>query len=222
MIPSKAQYALINSFPRSGSTFLHSALDKYDAEFTFIQEDEDYIDKFCEFNSVSIPYIIESPHIKTVSIVRDPYEAISSVLNNKFKGIGMQEFREDEIKFYSNLYLEFMTAIEKMNGSDNFIAIDFNEIVETPSAVCEKIIDKFNMYRLNNSKILDKDLIILVKEQMIQQGQLDSDIKGKVSVNFMPTKKDPFRNTISAMVKESKKDMDPAFKAYKKVLKIIS
>ena len=222
MIPSKSQYALINSFPRSGSTFLHSALGKYDAQFTFVENDEDYIDKFCALYTASIPKIIDNPEIKTISIVRDPYDAITSLIYVKIKDIGMQEFRESDIKFYVNLYLEFIDAIEKMHGFENFIAIDFNELIDSPSAVCEKIMNKFNMYRLKNIKIKDEDLVFLVKEQMVMQGQLSSEIRGKVNTSYMPEKRDPFRNSLSALIKESKKEIDPALKAYKKVLKLIS
>lgn len=221
MIPSKSQYALINSFPRSGSTFLHSALDKYHGQFTFVAEDEDYIDRYCKLHTASIPHIIENPLIKTISILRDPYDAITSLLYTKYKHIGMQEFRQSDISYYSNMHLEFTTAIEKMNGSENFIAIDFNEMVENPSEVCERIIKKFNLYRNNLSKISNEDLIILIKQQMIDSGQLSSETRGPVEVSFMPEKKDPFRNTFSSLVKESKKEIDPAFKAYKKVLKSI-
>jgi hypothetical protein len=222
MIPSKSQYALINSFHRSGSTFLHSALDKYQAQFTFIQDDEDYIDKFCILHTACIPNIIENSDIKTISILRDPYDAITSFMYNKLKHIGMQEFRDTDLIFYSNLYIEFTDAIQKMNGTENFIAVDFNEMIETPSVVCEKIINKFNMYRAKNSKILDNDLVILVKDQMIQQNQLSSETKGTVDISFMPEKKDPFRNSLSALIKKYKKEIDPAFKAYKKTLKLIS
>lgn len=221
MIPSKSQYALINSFPRSGSTFLHSALDKYHAQFTFVEEDEEYLDRYCTLHTASLPHVIENPLIKTMSILRDPYDAITSLLYTKYKHIGMQEFRQSDISFYANMYLEFTTAIEKMNGSENFIAIDFNEMIENPSAVCERIITKFNLYRNNPSKITNEDLVILVKQQMIDSGQLSSESRGSVEVSFMPEKKDPFRNTFSALVKESKKEIDPAFKAYKKVLKSI-
>jgi hypothetical protein len=221
MIPSKSQYALINSFPRSGSTFLHSALDKYHGQFTFVAEDEDYIDRYCQLHTASISHIVENPSIKTISILRDPYDAITSLLYTKYRHIGMQEFRQSDIAYYSNLYLEFTTAIEKMNGSENFIAIDFNEMIENPSEVCERIINKFNIYRNNISKISNEDLILLVKQQMIGSGQLSSETRGPVEVSFMPEKKDPFRNTFSALVKESKKEIDPALKAYKKVLKSI-
>ncbi len=221
MIPSKSQYALINSFPRSGSTFLHSALDKHKAQFTFVEENEDYLDRFCTLHTASIPHAIENPAIKTISILRDPYDAITSLIYTKFKHIGMQEFRQTDINFYSNLYIEFTTAIENMKGADNFIGIDFNEMIEDPSAVCERIINKFNMYRSNPSKISNENLMILIKEQMIQDGQVSSETRGPVEVSFLPEKKDPLRNTISALVKESKKDIDPAFKAYKKALKSI-
>jgi len=214
MNPLKSRYTLINCFPRSGKEFLYVALNKYEFFTTFVVDDEEYVDKFAVLDKVSNPHILTNPDLYTISIVREPYDVITSLVYAKTVENGMmQTYRDQDMAFYANHYLEFSKAIESMAKKPNFIVVDFNKMVADPSVTCETIMDKFGMFSPKNFKFTPEELTESVRKHFEVQKQLDH------YSGHMPRKKDALRNTIALMVKDSKDIIEPCVKAYKKIIK---
>lgn len=218
--PKKPQFFVINSFPRSGSNFLFEMIRKHSMLFTFEEDGIDYVDKFCEFQVLHIPYIITNPDIMTISILRDPYDAIASYAYAKLETANVDTSKHDNLvnestlTFYVNTYIEFLNAIEQSLDREKFLLVDFAKMVATPNKVFSEVVTKFNLYSHMNCRYTDEEITTIIRDHFFEKNLM------KRQESYMPLEeKDLIRDMVFAEVKNNKKLIDPAYKQYKKLLK---
>jgi len=196
------KHLLVNAYPRSGSIFFANFIIEHRPEILSI-------------NSLHVPYILDNPNILSVSIIRNPKEAISSYLYMNFHnekqiiGTNNKEFISDFKKHIASydIYLDYY---EKLIGVDFLHVVDFDSMKDNPHKEALSLFDKFKIdYK--------KDKVANLKE--VEKRILDDNFVEDRN-GHLPRIKTKQRILIDDFVSNSA-DIQDIFNRYKNVKKMI-
>lgn len=200
------KYLIVNAYPRSGSVFFASMIERYitGADVTYA--------------SLHIPYILGNQDLYTATVVRDPYEAISSHMYMKFADFWLDDqHREATLKtFYNTLemvtkdYMVYMDLTYENRDKPYLHIVDFKKMEADPVNEAINVFTKFNLDRkmyLND----DNDLVVEEIRSRFSNYRLLNDSDG-----HMPRDKSDTRLYIEELVRDS----DILKEAYEKYLNV--
>lgn len=212
---------VISSHSRSGNLFLSRALKIYHdsvGTVTFLHD----------------PKIIEDLKYNTITILRDPYEAFSSLLYSQAPNFGghpayshVANFDGDVEKFifwiksfpnkrapdsrHIEEYLAFLEKIEMFKEKKHFFFLPFDMLKEKPADSCKAILKyfdpKFEDIFWENNEFEKK-----VKQQLYLESNMDQ------YLGHMPREKDELRMFIDNYINDAKDLIDPIYKRYKSLV----
>jgi hypothetical protein len=172
---------IINTQPRSGTRFLRNELLK------------NLKIKDTEILATSGIELFEKPYneYKQINILRDPKDSIVSwCAQTRFfnKTDDKEIFSDKDIKNYKDIRLNRSNVLHCINLFENFYEyliknqnnlffIDFNQLIETPNVIVDKISKEYNLefktQKLNNSILFDSFSTSFLKtSKNIQQYQI--------------------------------------------------
>lgn len=199
---------------RSGNIFLQRAIACYSPIFTIIKDGIDYEDPQVGVHTMHIPHIIGHEDLMTVTILRDPYECIASLIYMK-NARTVAGISDNEVDQLANEYAEYLDKVEESLGQDNFMAISFNELVSNPVDTLNEIFEKFGMIPNSGVELTKEEIYETVLKRLEEEGLMDK------ARGHMPRTKDPIRNSTDKYIKTLDLIIDPVFKRYQKLLKMI-
>jgi hypothetical protein len=133
-----SKHLVVNCYPRSGSLFFSNFLSRYQPELDFI-------------HSTHIPYILDNPYLYMVSVIRNPYEVMSSHLYRNMQHIKIDDINKDNVFLINTIlgylkeYKVYVDYYYKCLDKKNFHLVDFESMKSDPTAEAIKIFEKFNI-----------------------------------------------------------------------------
>ena len=198
------QYHVINAYPRSGSVFFGTLMGK---RYKLIDG---------MLVSLHIPHIIDNKNLKTVVIIRNPYEAIASHVHMTTSGRNKNiTFVDDLLKTYTQDYMLYTENAYENKDSDHLYIMDFNKMKDDPIGQLDLVFDKFKIEDLSDFKKNEHNILDYIKNEFTQGG-LTQEHDGHI-----PREKSSNRLWIEDYVQNSELLVD-AYQSYLKISKYFS
>lgn len=190
------KYLIVNAYPRSGSVFFASVIEKYlvGADITYA--------------SLHIPYILGNQDLYTATVVRDPYEAISSHMYMKFPGGFEDRVFYDTLEMITKDYMVYMDLTYENRDKPYLHIVDFKKMEADPVNEAINVFAKFNLDRRLD---IQSDLVVEEIRSRFLNYRLLNDSDG-----HMPRDKSDTRLYIEELVRDS----DILKEAYEKYLNV--
>jgi len=201
----------VNSFPRTGNTYLQQSLEniihKNNLQVEFFSHNHDHI-------------LLLNPFVNQVSVLRDPESAVLSFIlmymSPRYEGLRSKAYSELQNLVDENLML-YVHFITNMLLSKNTAIIKFEDLVkEDINKICFSIFNHFNI-NLNFS-------IRYISESEVSANKSLNDKKNSSDIYLSNYPKDysliPERNDVINSIRSSK-NFGLALDAYSKVYKTL-
>ena len=193
------KYLIVSAFPRSGSVFFAKCLEKYRGTSLNAQ-----------VSSFHIPYILDNSNLCTATIIRNPYDVLSSLYYQRQAKSGEQIMYSIEDMIYD--YSLYLSYAQQYRDSDHLQIVDFEKMKNNPVDQTIKYYNKFNVEYNESLLFTDESLNENIKNEMINMNAMD-ELGG-----HMPREKTSNREFIENYISELD-ILKPVYENYQNTIK---